>query len=136
MHDVFLSFTRTGHPELAGSVRESLKDAGFSVFMDVDVPAGEGISAQISKALSDSRIMLAIYSASYNERWACQWELMRAYLAGAAEGSAARRILVVNPEEGDDHILPADIADQKYLRPDQLDILAESIARKLAQVPG
>jgi tetratricopeptide (TPR) repeat protein len=135
MHDVFVSFTRTGHPELACAVRESLEKADFSVFMDVDVPAGEGISAQISEALNDSRIMLAVYSASYNERWACQWELMRAYLAGAAEGSAARRILVVNPEADDGHILPADIADLKYLRPDQLDILAESIARKLAQVP-
>src|SRR5690348_4655500 len=33
--------------------------------------------------------MVVVYSASYNERWACQWELMQAYLAGSAEGAPA-----------------------------------------------
>jgi hypothetical protein len=134
MYDVFVSFTRTGHPGLAKDVKAALKKRGLSVFKDEDVPAGEGISSEIIAALNESRIMVVVYSESYNRRWACQWELIRAYLTGAAEGSGARRILVINPEAGDKHIFPADIADMKYLRPDQLDALVEGVKLKLAVV--
>ena len=135
MPDVFVSFTRTGHPKLAREVKVVLEKRGISVFMDEHVPPGEGISSKIIAALNESRIMVVVYSASYNRRWACQWELIRAYLTGAAEGSGAKRILVINPEAGDMHIFPADIADMKYLRPDQLDVLAENVKLKLAGVP-
>src|ERR1022692_4090523 len=98
MYDVFVSFTRTGHPDLAFRIRDLLTGARISVFMDEQLPVGTSISDGIITGLRESRIMVVVYSASYNQRWACQWELIQAYLAGAAEGSPGRRILVVNPE--------------------------------------
>lgn len=136
MYDVFLSFTRSGHPDLARSIQSRLVNAGISVFMDEIVPAGESISDTIIAGLGASRIMLVVYSASYNQRWACQWELIHAYLAGAAEGAPGRRIVVVNPEQGDGHITQLDAADLRFLRSDQLDDLAAQVRQKLAQVPG
>jgi hypothetical protein len=135
MHDdVFVSFTRTGHPDEARIIWKSLKEHRISAFIDEDVPVGQGISPGIITALEESRIMVVVYSASYNARWACQWELIYAYLTGIAEGSAAGRILIVNPEPGEEHILPIEIADMKFLRPGQLDLLVETVERKLAEV--
>jgi tetratricopeptide (TPR) repeat protein len=135
VYDVFLSFTRTGHPELARAMREQLSRAGIPVYTDEHVPPGESISDEITKALSKSRILVVLYSASYNEQWACQWELLQAYLAGAAEGDPGRRILVVNPEPGCEHITQIGLADSKFLRPDELDLLAPRVRQKLAQAP-
>jgi hypothetical protein len=136
VNDVFLSFTRTGHPDLARILYRRLTDAGLTVFMDEDVTTGESISDSIIEALNASKIMLVIYSASYNQRWACQWELMQACLTGAAEGSAGRRILIVNPEPGDEHITQAEVADSKFLRLDELHLLVERVREKLARAGG
>jgi len=136
MYDVFVSFTRAGHPELAIRIRDILDGARIPVFIDERLPVAEGISDGIVRALQESRILVVVYSASYNDRWACQWELMQAYLAGSAEGSPGRRIVVVNPERGTDHITQTGVADQKFLTPDQLGSLVTVVRRKLAQVAG
>ena len=104
MADVFLSFTRTGHPELAKDVADTLNRAGIPPFIDLDVGAGEGISPRLIAELRANRIMVIIYSATYQTRDACQHELVQAGLAGAAEGGLGRRIVVINPEEGEGHI--------------------------------
>src|SRR5687768_10223389 len=106
MSDVFLSFTRTGHPELATRVAAVLNRAGIPTFVDTSVQAGEGISPRLIAELRGSRIMVIIYSATYPTRDACQYELVQACLAGAAEGDLGRRILVINPEEDEGHIVP------------------------------
>jgi tetratricopeptide (TPR) repeat protein len=136
MADVFLSFTRTGHPELAMRVAAVLDRAGISTFADTSVRAGEGISPRLIAELRGSRIMVIIYSATYPARDACQYELLQACLAGVAEGDLGRRILVINPEEGKGHIVPAVLADHLYGRPADLDRLPADVRSKLAGVPN
>jgi len=133
--DVFVSFTRTGHPELAEKI-EDLLTPEMSVFLDKSVPVGDAISDRIPQALADSRLMVVVYSASYVTRWACQWELIQAVLAGAAEGDPAGRVLVVNPEPGGRHIVPAAVADSMYLRADDLPRLKDAVRRRLERLPG
>jgi tetratricopeptide (TPR) repeat protein len=136
MPDVFVSFTRTGgHPELAVRVRDLLRRDGVDAFLDDTVQPGDGITKRLVEALRGSRLMVVVYSAAYNDRWACQWELIQAYLAGAAEGDPNSRLLVVNPEPGFGHIVSA-VADSLYLTPDGLDRLPAAVRRKLAAVPA
>jgi hypothetical protein len=104
MYDVFLSSTRKGHPNVAEKVREDLA-AGFTVYCDTANDPGDSVSDEIVAALRVSRLVVVVYSAAYNRRWACQWEFIQAYLAGAAEGDATRRLLIVNPERDDEHIV-------------------------------
>ena len=134
MHDVFLSFTRRGPADLAAQVAGILQDAGITTFVDESVPVGEGISNQIVDALADSRLLVVIYSAAYPGRRACQWELIQAYLAGAAGGDATGRLLVINPEPTDDHIVPAAVADTRYLRATDLARLPAAVRMKLARL--
>lgn len=136
VHDVFLSFTRRGPADLAARVVKVLEDAGIATFVDKTVPVGEGISDHIVEALAGSRLMVVIYSAAYPRRRACQWELIRTYLAGAAEGDATGRLLVINPELTDDHIVPAAVADTMYLRAADLDRLPAAVRAKLDRLPG
>lgn len=136
MPDVFLSFTRTGHPELAMRVADVLDRAGIPTFVDTSVRAGEGISPRLIAELRGSRIMVIIYSATYPARDACQYELVQACLTGAAEGDLGRRILVINPEEGEEHIVPAVLADHLYRRPSDLDRLPADVRAKLAAAPN
>lgn len=133
--DVFLSFTRKGHPELALRVREVLEGAGIPVFVDTGVPTGESISRHLADELFGSRLLVVVYSAAFPGRHACQWELIQAYLAGAAEGDPTGRILVINPEPGNGHIVPAAIRDSMYLRPADLDRLPQAVRAKLARLP-
>src|SRR5690348_10129140 len=69
MYEVFVSFTRTGHLELAFRTKDMLNDMHIPVFIDEGLPVAEGISDGIVAALRESRIMVVVYSASYNERW-------------------------------------------------------------------
>jgi len=136
VYDVFLSFTRKGHPDLAARVHAVLEKAGIGTFIDESVPIGDGISGHLVEALRDSRLMVVVYSASYVDRRACQWELIKAYLVGAAEGDPTGRILVINPEPANDHIVPAAVADTMYLREDDLARLPQAVRAKLARLPG
>jgi tetratricopeptide (TPR) repeat protein len=133
--DVFLSFTRTGHPELARRVAEVLNVAGISTFVDTSVEAGENISERLIAELRGSRLMVIVYSATYPTRDACQYELMQACLAGVAEGDLCRRILVINPEDGKGHIVPAVLAHHLYRRPSDLDRLSADVRARLAGLP-
>src|SRR5262249_17950735 len=65
-------------------------------------------------ALRSSTALLAYYSASYTDRPACQLELTAAFLAGQREGDPTRRIIVVNPEKGTEHIQPARLTDPRF----------------------
>lgn len=94
-----------------------LRRAGLRVFMDENIPAAESITGTIEQALRDSKVFLAYYSAGYPSRPACQFELTAAFLAGQREGDPMRRIVVVNPEPGTEHLYPVQLADAKFLRP-------------------
>jgi tetratricopeptide (TPR) repeat protein len=121
VYDAFLSFTRKGHPDLARRIYRALDRAGMRVFMDDAVSEGAPISEEIITALAQSMTLITVYSRQYLRRNACQEELRRVFIAAEAEGDPSQRILVVNPEDGKDHIAPAELCDARYVVGGSLD---------------
>ncbi len=115
VYDVFLSFSRKSHQAVADGSFKSLTGAGFRVYRDTANQPGGSISDEIVAALRESRLVVVVYSAAYDRRWACQWEFIQAYLAGEAEGDATRRLLIINPEPDDHHIAPYAASDMMML---------------------
>ncbi|MGP3989095.1 TIR domain-containing protein [Streptomyces sp. 3N207] len=112
--DVFVSYSRSD-AQRAGVLASALRQQGMRVFVDdTAVEDFASISTTIASSLNRSKILLALYSYDYPQRRACQWELTYAYLAGQREGDPRRRVLVVNPEAGDDHIHPLELRDARY----------------------
>lgn len=54
MYEVFVSFTRTGHPELAFRTKDMLNDVHIPIFLDEGLPVAEGISDGIVAALREA----------------------------------------------------------------------------------
>ena len=94
-YDVFLSFTRKGHPDLAQRIRLALGKAGLRVFVDDKISEGTSISEEIIGALAQSKVLVVVYSEQYLRRNACQEELRRVFVAAQEEGDPGRRIIVV-----------------------------------------
>ncbi|MEV6527265.1 TIR domain-containing protein [Longispora sp. NPDC051575] len=113
-YDLFLSLSGDDR-HAAGRLYTALCDAGLRVFLDErDIRDFHSINSEIQLALVNSTALLAYYSASYATRPACQLELTAAFLTGLRDGDPTRRILVVNPEPGTDHLLPTELADAKF----------------------
>jgi tetratricopeptide (TPR) repeat protein len=112
-YDVFLSYT-WGDLDLVGRVQAALEAEGLTVFRDVDNPLFDGITDGLTAALDASKVLLAVYSRRYPTRYACQWELTRAFLAGQVVGDPRDRVLVVNPEPDESHIVPVHLEDAGY----------------------
>ncbi|MFI1830221.1 TIR domain-containing protein [Streptomyces sp. NPDC020412] len=111
---MFVSYSRTDAVK-AGALADALRARGLRVFLDdLVVDDFASITASISDALSRSKVLLALYSAEYPRRRACQWELTSAYLAGQQEGDPRRRVLVINPEPSADHVHPVELRDAKH----------------------
>ena len=112
-YDVFMSLGGPDREPVRELVR-ALRKAGLTVFLDEDrIPLFVGVTAEIEAALrqrTDGGVLLA----SYPSRMACQFELTAAYLAGLAEGDPSRRIVVINPELGTDHLQPVELADDRF----------------------
>lgn len=139
-YGAFLSFTRKGHPDLARRIYQALDQAGIRVFADWGIREGEPISDEIITALAQSMTLIAVYCEPYQKRNACQEELRRVFIAAEAEGDPSRRIIVVNPEEGNDHIVPAELRDARYVAargPDaDLTGLIRAVRDRTACLPG
>ncbi|MGW1181126.1 TIR domain-containing protein [Streptomyces drozdowiczii] len=136
--DVFLSYSRTD-ADKARSLAHMLRDQGLRVFLDdMAVDDFASITASISEALARSKVLLALYSAEYPRRRACQWELTYAYLAAQREGDPRSRVLVINPEPSADHVQPVELRDARHwLWPtasDALRRLAEQVAAHVAGI--
>ncbi|GIM90309.1 tetratricopeptide repeat protein [Paractinoplanes toevensis] len=132
--DVFMSLAgpdRTRVRDLVAAMRK----AGLTVFYDEDMPEYHAITAEVEAALHHSTALVAYYSRDYTGRTACQYELTRAFLAGQREGDPTRRIMVINPHEGTDHLAPAELADKKFDRLTTTD-LAAVVRRIKAKVNG
>ncbi|MBB5960199.1 tetratricopeptide (TPR) repeat protein [Saccharothrix tamanrassetensis] len=112
--DVFLSYTWSD-TDLVDRIEDALVSAGVSVFRDVANPSFDAISANLARQLDAGSLFLAVYSARYPTRYACQWELTRAFLAAQRHGDPRDRILVVNPEPDESHIVPVELEDAGYL---------------------
>lgn len=129
--DVFLSYARSDHSAVA-PVIDALRARGLRVFVDEAVVNDfDSISRTITHELARSLVLLAFYSTHYPQRRACQWELTAAYLAGQREGMARRRVLVINPEAGSDHIHPVELRDARHWSAQSVNLLP-SLASKVA----
>ncbi|MEU3898761.1 toll/interleukin-1 receptor domain-containing protein [Streptomyces sp. NPDC045251] len=112
--DVFISYSRSDAGKI-GALVSALQARGLRVFVDdTAVDDFASITATITEALAHSRILLALYSADYPQRRACQWELTYAYLTGQREGDPRRRTLVLNPEPASDHVHPVELRDARH----------------------
>ncbi len=139
-YDVFLSFTGDDR-EAVRALAEELRGRGARVFFDdVDIDHHTGITAAILDGLRSSRVFVPFYSADYARRPCCQQELLEVFLAGLADGDPCRRILVVNPEEGADHLRPIELADARFTRwggdVAEWPGIAEHIVKRALDVPG
>jgi hypothetical protein len=139
-YDVFLSFAgpdrRTGR-----DLTRTLRGLGLRVFLDEDdIDVTSSITSSLEVALGSAKLLVAYYSAKYAARPACQLELMAAFLAGLREGDPLRRILVINPEQSSDHVLPVQLADARYALPplsvEDTTALAKKIAHCASAVDG
>lgn len=86
------------------------------------------IQRTISQGLARSKLLLALYSQAYSQRRACDWELAAAYVAGAPD-----RILVLNPEDGADHIQPQSLREHRFANREDLSNWAGIAAKVKAQ---
>jgi hypothetical protein len=112
--DVFVSYSRSDAQQI-GVLVPALEGAGLRVFVDdTAVDNFTSITATITEALSRCKVLLALYSADYPQRRACQWELTYAYLTGQHEGDPRRRTLVINPEPTADHVHPVELRDARH----------------------
>ncbi|MET7638087.1 toll/interleukin-1 receptor domain-containing protein [Streptomyces sp. NPDC005438] len=138
--DVFISYSRSD----AGRVHaltSALQSCGLRVFVDdTAVDDFASITATITEALANSRVLLAVYSADYPQRRACQWELTYAYLTGQREGDPRRRTLVLNPESSSEHVHPVELRDARHwpwpTASAELDRLAARVAAYVDTVAG
>jgi hypothetical protein len=137
--DVFVSYSRSDAQQ-AGVLTAALREHGLRVFVDeTAVDDFASITATITTALSRSKALLAVYSTDYPRRRACQWELTYAYLAGQREGDPRKRVLVVNPDTGADHVQPVELRDARHwpwpATSEALERFATAVATHTAQLP-
>jgi hypothetical protein len=113
-HDVFLSHTWSDCVEV-DRLHRLLKAAGLRVFRDTGMAKFDAITAGLAEALDRSAVLLAFYSERYPTRYACQWELTRAFITAQRHGDPRRRILVVNPGPANaDHVEPIELNDEGF----------------------
>ena len=113
-YDVFLSHA-WADGERPQQIADALTKAGLRVWFDADeIDDFASITRAVTEGLAKSKALLAYYSKTYPLRRACQWELTAAFLAAQSEGDPRRRVLVINPEKGADHIHPIELRDAKF----------------------
>ena len=139
-YDVFLSHA-WADGERPQQIADALTKAGLRVWFDAnEIKLFAGITSEVAEGLAKSKALVAYYSHTYPSRRGCQWELTAAYLAGQAEGDPRQRVLVINPETGNDHIHPIELRDAKYPKAPTNDSemaqLVDGIVNHLAPVSG
>ena len=141
-YDLFISYPRKDLEKVMPICR-ALRDEGLTVWIDeADVSDYESITRSIVGGLSRSKALLAYYSHTYPKRRACQWELTAAILASKQEADPTRRILVINPEEGVEHIHPAELRDAKFHKmledagSDEINEITASVKTHVAGLKG
>lgn len=127
-YDVFVSYAHRD-AETVLPMAEQLSRSGLRVFIDeTSIDPFASIQRRVQEGIAASTVFLAWYSRTYARSRACQWELGAAFNCDAGE-----RILVVNPEDGTQHILPRDLLERRVLRPTIELTLAEAITGELAR---
>jgi TIR domain-containing protein/tetratricopeptide repeat protein len=141
-YDVFVSYPWADR-EAVQALAQALREHGLRVFVDdPEIEDFTRITTTIIDSLATSRVLLAYYSAAYPTRRACQWELTAVYLAAQRAGDPSRRILVLNPEPGLEHLHPGELRDALAGRPPTegdpaaLAELAQAVADRVGELPG
>ncbi|MEV7553662.1 TIR domain-containing protein [Amycolatopsis sp. NPDC089917] len=136
--DVFLCFSRAdpdGTTRMA-EIDAALRDAGLRVFRDTVTGEFSPVPRELADAIACSRVVLVYYSRALLEGHVCQWALTAAFAAASRHGDPATRVLVVDPEPGDGHISPAELADAEFftgpVTPRTLPTLVGRVRRKVA----
>src|SRR5208337_1246780 len=139
-YDVFLSHA-WADGERPQQLADALTRAGLRVWFDAaEINDFASITRAVTEGLAKSKALVAYYSKTYPLRRACQWELTAAYLAAQTEGDPRRRVLVINPEKGADHIHPIELRDAKFRNAPNTDgemqQLVQAIVKHVAQLSG
>lgn len=128
--DVFISFAARDLLRVR-AISSALEQAGLRTWgYENDVEDFQSITDAVTTGLARSKALLAYCSLTYPTRRACQWELTAAYIAAQQRGEPTDRVLVLNPEDGVEHIHPIDLRDALFRRPPSTD--DESGLRELA----
>jgi tetratricopeptide (TPR) repeat protein len=137
---VFLSWTRadTDRSGPLGQLVDALRAADVPVWID-DGQLGpfDPIPDGLRDGLSQAKVLLAWYSHAYPTRRACREELTLALLAAETTDEGHRRVLVVNPEPGLDHVLEARLLDRRFATAEDLQdpsALAGRTANRVAEL--
>jgi tetratricopeptide (TPR) repeat protein len=131
--DVFVSYAKADRERVLG-LCEALTAHGVAIWPS---DAESQTRASIQDALAGCKALVAFYSHAYATRRACQWELTAALLAAQAEGDALRGVLVVNPEQGAEHIQPPQLRDVLLAAADDDDDApAQHIAAHVRRLDG
>jgi hypothetical protein len=137
-YDIFFSYAHADKGTV-DPIIAALNARNLRVFRDVTgIMSGESISRRVSEGLTNSRMLVAWYSTTYPTRRSCQWELTAAIIAAQHDASdtqaVERRIFVLNPEDGVDHIKPLHVRDQLFISSASVDpsVLADKITERLS----
>ena len=139
-YDVFFSYV---HKDKDSAIRivEALRASGIKVWFDEnEIKDYDGIIRHLTKGLSHSKALVAYYSAKYPKSRFCQWEFTSAFLASQREGDPTKRIMVLNPEKGHEHIMPSEFQGALFKRvPENVDdaalnVIVESIKERVSRI--
>lgn len=84
-HDVFLSYTWADFTHV-DQLQKALERKGLRVSRDRDMDLFAPITQTLSDDVDNAAVLVAFYSRAYPTRYACQWELTRAFLAAQSRG--------------------------------------------------
>ena len=140
MSDVFVSYRHADTDEVR-RVARALRAAGLEIWLDEsNIEDFASIQRGIEDGLGKAKALLAWYSRRYPDSLACQWELTRAFTSAQCEGDPRRRVLLVNPEEANEHIHPIELRDALYRcgpgDEEALQSLARAVAGHVAGLSG
>ena len=117
---VFISYRRTSS-QLARlpSVVEALKNIGVECFYDVeDIDALADFPTRIRQGIAESHAFLAWWSNEYGESEHCLAEFKLGWQHARRHSSdVGRRVWVLNPEPGADHIFAGELNAKNFLQP-------------------
>ena len=141
--DVLLSYALADRDRVL-ELRDALVARGLRVRLgDAEVESFASISTVIDAGLARSKACVAFYSATYPTSRACQSELTAALLAAYNSGTDPRtRLLIVNPEDGAEHIEPIELQDVLFAsapavgNTSGLEALVERIATRVGAIDG
>ena len=97
----------------------ALKTAGVDCFLDVQaIDALADFPQRVREGIDASHAMLVWWSADYGESDICLAELRRAWQhARRFSSDVGRRVLVLNPEPGGQHVFAGELNAQNFLAP-------------------